>query len=154
LPLTEFFHIVEQNTRRYITGLDKPVTITFDYEGDIITDKYYSIVSILNNLIINAVEAALPTGVIAVSGKCSNGKLLLVVADNGPGIAPEETELVFAPGYSTKFSEVTGQMSTGLGLSHVKNLTELLGGAITLTSQPGKTVFTVSLPLANLTKIQ
>ncbi len=154
LPITEFFHIVEQNTRRYISGLDKPVTVTFDYAGDVITDKYYSIVSILNNLIINAVEAAVPTGIIAVSGKCSNGKMVLVVADNGPGIAPEETELVFAPGYSTKFSEVTGQMSTGLGLSHVKNLTELLGGEITLTSQPGKTVFTVSLPLTNLTRSQ
>lgn len=154
LPLSEFFQIIEQNTRRYISRLDKPVTITFDYSGDIITDKYYSIVSILNNLITNAVEAAEPTGVIAVSGKCSYGKLVLVVADNGPGIAPEETELIFAPGYSTKFSEVTGQMSTGLGLSHVKNLTELLGGKITLTSLPGKTVFTVSLPLSNLIRTQ
>ena len=152
LPLSEFFQIVEQNTRRYISSLDKPVTITFNYNGELITDKYYNIVSILNNLIINAIEAALPIGVIAVTGQCSDGKLVLVVADNGPGIAPEETELIFAPGYSTKFSEVTGQMSTGLGLSHVKNLTEILGGEIKLTSQPGKTVFTVLLPLANLYK--
>lgn len=154
LPLSEFFQIVEQNTRRYINSLDKPVTITFTYNGELITDKYYNIVSILNNLIINAIEAALPTGVITVTGQCSDGKLALVVADNGPGIAPEETELIFAPGYSTKFSEVTGQMSTGLGLSHVKNITESLGGEIQLTSKPGKTVFTVLLPLANLYRLR
>lgn len=150
LPLSEFFQIVEQNTRRYISSLDKPVSITFTYSGELITDKYYWIVSILNNLIINAIEAVLPTGIIAVTGRCSERNLVLIVADNGPGIAPEETELIFAPGYSTKFSEVTGQMSTGLGLSHVKNLTESLGGEIKLTSQPGKTIFTVLLPLANL----
>ncbi|MBP2664166.1 MAG: glnK [Firmicutes bacterium] len=154
LPLSEFFQIVEQNTRRYINSLDKPVTITFTYNGELITDKYYNIVSILNNLIINAIEAALPTGVITVTGQCSDGKLVLVVADNGPGIASEETELIFAPGYSTKFSEVTGQMSTGLGLSHVKNITESLGGEIQLTSKPGKTVFTVLLPLANLYRLR
>ncbi|TWH45983.1 HAMP domain-containing sensor histidine kinase [Sporomusa sp. KB1] len=150
LPVSEFFQIVEQNTRRYISSLNKPVTITFNYNGELITDKYYSIVSILNNLIINAIEAVMPAGIIAVTGQCSNGNLVLIVADNGPGIAAEETELIFAPGYSTKFSEVTGQMSTGLGLSHVKNLTEGLGGEIKVTSQPGKTVFTVLLPLANL----
>lgn len=150
LPLSEFFQIMEQNTRRYISGLDKSVTITFDCYGELVTDRYYAIVSILNNLIINAVEAVQTAGVITVTGQCFSGKLVLIVADNGPGISPEELEVVFAPGYSTKFCEVTGQMSTGLGLSHVKNLTESLGGKITLTSKPGKTVFTISIPLANL----
>lgn len=150
LPLAEFFQIIEQNTKRYINGLDKPVTITFDYDGTLVTDKYYAIVSILNNLIINAVEAVEPSGIIVVSGLCNRGKLTLAVFDNGPGISPEEMELIFAPGYSTKFSEVTGQMSTGLGLSHVKNLTESLGGQIDVASRPGKTVFTVTIPLANL----
>ncbi len=150
LPLDEFFQIVEQNTRRYISSLDKPVTITFDYDGQLITDQYYTIVSILDNLITNAVEAAQSAGVIAVTGLCSGGRLVLTVADNGPGIRSEDRELIFAPGYSTKFSEVTGQMSTGLGLIHVKNLAELLGGEISFISVPGKTVFTVALPLAKL----
>jgi two-component system sensor histidine kinase YcbA len=150
LPLDEFFQIVEQHTRRYISSLDKPVTITFDYEGKLVTDQYYAIVSILDNLITNAAEAAQSSGVIAVTGLCSGGKLVLTVADNGPGIRHGDQELIFAPGYSTKFSEVTGQMSTGLGLSHVKNLTELLGGEIIVISVPGKTVFTVALPLAKL----
>ncbi|SDE95576.1 sensor histidine kinase [Sporomusa acidovorans] len=154
LPLSEFFQIVEQNTRRYINGLDKPVTITFDYRGELVTDQYYAIVSILNNLITNAVEAIQAAGVIAVTGQWNSGRLVLVVADNGPGIPPAETELIFAPGYSTKFSEVTGQMSTGLGLSHVKHLTESLGGQIIVTSKPGKTIFTVSLPLTNLRKME
>lgn len=150
LPLSEFFQIIEQNTRRYIKRLDKPVSISFVHYGDVVTDKYYAIVSILNNLIINAVEAVDPAGIITVTAKYSGGKLQLVVADNGPGILPEDLEVVFAPGYSTKFSEITGQMSTGLGLSHVKNLTESLGGEVALTSKPGKTVFTISLPLTNL----
>ncbi len=150
LPLAEFFQIVEQNTRRYINGLDKPITITFNYTGDLVTDQYYAIVSILNNLIINAVEAVDATGIITVSGQCGGGRLVLSVADNGPGISPEEMELIFAPGYSTKFSEITGQMSTGLGLSHVKNLTEALAGKITVSSQPGKTVFAVTFLLENL----
>ncbi|MGL5513718.1 MAG: sensor histidine kinase [Sporomusa sp.] len=150
LPLDEFFQIVEQNTRRYISRLDKPVTITFNYEGELVTDQYYAVVSILDNLITNAVEAVQPAGVIAVTGCCSSGRLVLTVADNGPGISVSEQEVIFVPGYSTKFSVITGQMSTGLGLSHVKNHAELLGGDISVVSAPGKTVFTVSLPLAKL----
>ncbi|WP_425059142.1 Sensor histidine kinase GlnK [Sporomusa carbonis] len=155
LPLAEFFQIVEQNTKRYLSSLDKPVTITFDYSGsgELITDQYYAIVSILDNLITNAVEAVGPAGVVAVAGRRGGGRLTLTVADNGPGIKPEEIELIFAPGYSTKFSEITGRMSTGLGLSHVKNLAESLGGEVTVTSSPGKTIFTVFLPLANLAAI-
>ena len=150
LPLAEFFQIVEQNTQRYISSLDKRISIKFAYSGHFVTDQYYTIVSILDNLITNAVEAIESVGVITVSGHYNKGKLILTVVDNGPGVSPEEIELIFAPGFSTKFSEVTGQMSTGLGLSQVKYLAESMGGEVTVASQPGKTKFVVTLPLRSL----
>jgi two-component system sensor histidine kinase YcbA len=147
LRLAEIFFIIEQNTRRYLAGIDKKIAITFSYEFDFVSDQHYAIVSILDNLIINAVEACGETGVIRVTERTEAGEIVFAVEDNGCGIKAEDFDLLFAVGYSTKFSPDTGKMSTGLGLSHVKNLTEMLDGTVTVASEAGMTRFTVTLPM-------
>lgn len=67
--------------------------------------------------------------------------LRIDVIDAGPGIPPEMMESIFYP-------MVTGHADgTGLGLSISQSLVNLHGGLIECTSQPGKTVFTILLPL-------
>ena len=132
-------------------GLEKNIDIDFSYTTDFITERQYIIVAILDNLITNAIDACKDTGYIAVSQAVREESLLLKVADSGCGIDKEEQDVIFDPGYSTKFCRYTGNLSTGLGLSQVKNLTEMLGGWVTVTSQQGKgAIFEVILPLRNL----
>ena len=72
-----------------------------------------------------------------------DGKAVITVADDGPGIPPELLPRIFDPFFTTK--EV-GQGS-GLGLSIVHGIVERHGGTIAVDSAVGKgTTFTVSLP--------
>jgi PAS domain S-box-containing protein len=64
------------------------------------------------------------------------------VADNGPGIAPENVARIFDPFFSTK------SFGTGLGLPMVKQIVEQHGGAIALASTQGQgTCFSIRIPL-------
>jgi nitrogen fixation/metabolism regulation signal transduction histidine kinase len=68
-------------------------------------------------------------------------EILITVSDNGIGIAPELTEKIFEPKFTTKNSGM------GLGLAMVKTIVENYNGSITVTSTPGvKTTFTVRIP--------
>ena len=59
----------------------------------------------------------------------------------------KDMEQIFEPGFSTKINYETGEVNRGLGLSLVKDFIELrLGGTIRVTSVPGKTVFTLTIP--------
>jgi two-component system OmpR family sensor kinase len=73
----------------------------------------------------------------------------LVVEDDGPGIGPEEAVHVFERFYR---GDGTGRASgSGLGLAIARELAEAMQGEIALTSEPGRTVFTLSLPAASRT---
>jgi signal transduction histidine kinase len=78
---------------------------------------------IVLNLVLNAMQASDPGGVVQVG--CENhgdGKVSFFVDDNGPGVPAELRERIFEPFYTTK------QKGTGLGLAIVKkNVTRLRG---------------------------
>ena len=75
--------------------------------------------------------------------------VFLVVEDDGPGIGPEEAVQVFERFYR---GDGTGRASgSGLGLAIARELAEAMQGEIVLTSEPGSTAFTLSLPAASRT---
>ena len=104
---------------------------------------------ILLNLLSNAVKFTPTRGRIVVSAKRADGRVLISVIDDGPGIPPEQLRAVFQPfvqGDST-LTRVHG--GSGLGLSISRELAEAMGGTISLESKPGAgAAFTVSLPAA------
>ncbi|MFI9825183.1 ATP-binding protein [Streptomyces sp. NPDC052013] len=101
---------------------------------------------VLVNLLGNA-RSHTPPGTTVTARVRRNGPWLCVdVADNGPGIPPELLPRVFerfARGDSAR-TRATG--STGLGLAIVQAVASAHGGAVTVDSVPGRTVFTLHLP--------
>lgn len=149
MSLSEIFYIIEQNTTSLMKLNNKKIKISYSHADEFITTKHYTIVSILNNLIINAIEACGEEGIIKVTQSKKGTDVIFCVDDDGDGIDVSDFKLIFEAGYSTKYSAATGKMSTGLGLVHVKNLTEAMGGSIYLSSD-SNTKFCVALPLAEL----
>ncbi len=148
--ISEILYMIEQNTKRFLNSCSKRINISYKFFHDLRTDKHYAIISILNNLIINAIEACGEKGEINVNQAMQENELLFCVEDNGCGIDPQELEMIFMPGYSTKHCADTGRVSTGLGLAHVKNLTESMGGGVRVTSELGKgTSVFILLPLSS-----
>lgn len=146
LTVEEILELVAATNRAYARTLGRKIEIQTEAEGQYVTDRIYPLVSILNNLVQNAVEA-MEEGRITLRAGLVAGNLELLVADNGPGIAPRDQELVFEPGFTTKFTP-DGRPSTGIGLTQVRDMVEHLGGEISLSSQPETgTVFTIKLPL-------
>ena len=151
IKMSEILFIIEQNTIRYLNVMNKKISVTYDQIEDFITDKPYTLVSLLDNLIINSIEACGNSGIIRVVQTGSEEKVYFCVEDNGTGIDEKEVDLIFNPGYSTKFSPRTGKISTGLGLAHVKNYIEKLGGTIQVHSIPGIcTRFYITLPRSSV----
>ncbi|EGO62137.1 integral membrane sensor signal transduction histidine kinase [Acetonema longum DSM 6540] len=151
MKLSEVFDIIEQNVLRYIAASGKDIAISFHYSEDFFTHQYYTVVSMLDNLIMNAIEACNPSGTICVRQTSEGKNCIFCVEDDGSGIETEEWTLLFQPGYSTKFSPVTGKMSTGLGLCHVKNLSEDMGGTVQVASVAGQGAeFVILIPWKNL----
>lgn len=103
------------------------------------------LVVILGNLLENAMEAvaALPAGQRHVRCRVGEeeGGVVIAVADTGPGIPPDMQEAIFRPGVSTK-----GE-GRGMGLALVRQEVELAGGRVCLRTEPGRTEFSVWLPL-------
>jgi len=71
------------------------------------------------------------------------------VHDTGVGIRPEHLEKIFEPFWQVDPTQRSASGGTGLGLSVVRRLARLLGGEVTVESEPGHgSTFTVRLPSA------
>jgi len=102
---------------------------------------------IFTNLFLNALDAMSPRGRgrLEVRLLSTADRLIVEVADDGPGIAPEHLGRVFEPLFSTKL----GTGGTGLGLSISSDIAARHGGQITVESTPDErpgATFRVDLP--------
>ena len=141
-------------------------TIMITYQHDVPGEYWFDadkLERILANLIGNALKFTPAGGQIIVSLRETDG-VLLTVSDTGVGIAEDKLPHIFDrffQGYAHAWSaiavdvaetslpltETPHQVGTGIGLSVVKELIELLNGQITVESQSGQgTTFRISLP--------
>lgn len=95
------------------------------------------------NLVHNALQAMDNQGTLIFEGVQLSEQIKISVTDSGKGIPPEIAEKIFEPFFTTKSS---GEGS-GLGLHIVKEIIEKHQGAIEVDSIPGKTTFTIYLPI-------
>ena len=98
----------------------------------------------LFNLISNAIKFTPPGGAIRIEAERRESELLLTVADSGIGIPPSDQARMFE-----KFERGMPRSGAGLGLSLVKSLIDLHGGAVSIASTAGRgTTITCRLPSA------
>jgi signal transduction histidine kinase len=99
---------------------------------------------VLSNLLLNALDAVAPDQgeIVLEAGAGPDARTVyLRVADNGPGIAPEDTPRIFDPFFTTK----EAGRGSGLGLAVVYGLLRDMNGRIEVENSGGA-VFTVTLP--------
>lgn len=150
MTLKDMLAIIRDNTNRYLSEKGKKITMLFNFEDDFQLKKYYNLFTILNNLIINAIDACDADGTISVSEKSDEDSICFSVEDNGEGIDEDILPYIFNPGFTTKYCD-NGKASTGIGLSHVKNIVEELQGTVNVKSAiKAGTVFEISIPKNSL----
>ncbi|MGC5628086.1 ATP-binding protein [Georgenia sp. Z1344] len=122
---------------------ERGVRVQIDDGVRVEPDGTTDVVTILGNLIDNAVHAAGSGGLVMVGARREDGVAVLTVEDDGPGIDEGERERVFEPGVTTK-DEAS---SRGIGLALVRQVVDRRGGGIEVgDSAHGGARIVVTLP--------
>ena len=104
----------------------------------------------LRNLLENATNHSPEGGRIVMAARRAGERIILTVADEGPGIPPSDLTRIFERFYrvdKSRTREGKDPGGTGLGLSIVKHLVELHGGRVSAANRPSHgAIFTVELP--------
>lgn len=155
ISLADLLNILEVSTRQMLGSQRADIRLECHHRGGLDIRAHYRVLSVLKNLVTNAVEAIQSgsgRGLVQVDCTVERDQLLLQVKDDGPGISDRAKKLLFQVGYSTKFDPETGNINRGVGLPAVQYIIEELGGTIQVQSQPGQgACFQVALPLNAVT---
>jgi len=122
------------------------VEVVRDYQKDLppVCGHGGELNQVWTNLIDNAIDAVDGHGRITVRTASENGRVLVEIADDGPGIPDDVRERIFDPFYTTK--DVGKGTGLGLDISH-RVVVEDHKGDIRVLSKPGDTRFQVRLPI-------
>lgn len=136
--------LIDKKTVQLINAIDPQLPLVMADEN--------RLQQILHNLVGNAIKFT-ATGLIEITAQEVNRQLEISVIDTGIGITQENLRRIFNP-----FEQADGSISreyggTGLGLAVTKQLVELHGGDIWVSSSPGKgSRFSFTLPIAIATE--
>ncbi|NGN63102.1 sensor histidine kinase [Streptomyces sp. A7024] len=135
-------------------GVELSLTADSRIDDDVLprTLPARDLVTVLGNLIDNAMDAARPESAppggvprVTVALRAADGVLTVAVADNGPGVDAAAADDIFERGWTTK---PAGQGGRGLGLALVRQVARRHGGEVRIgRAEAGGAEFTVRLPL-------
>lgn len=117
------------------SGLNYAIEIQRNYGANLpaVLMQRSHLSAVLVNLLQNSREALHGRGNIFLSAHCQGENFVeVLVADDGPGIAPDKLDKIFEPYFTSK------KRGTGLGLAIVKHNVELYGGTVRVESELGK----------------
>jgi len=101
---------------------------------------------VLTNLIDNALHHTQDGGLVEVIASQTIQENIVIVEDNGVGISTTDLPHIFEQFYRGNSSQPSVKRRTGLGLAISKGIIDAHGGEISVTSQPGHTRFTFTIP--------
>jgi signal transduction histidine kinase len=139
-------HEVARGARAVLGG--KPVAVATECRIAAVSSDRMRLQQILNNLATNAAKFT-ESGGIAIAAYVDQDTVVFEVRDSGCGIAPVQHDTIFdAFEQVTTGAERKSGGGIGLGLAIVRQLTDLLGGTVSVASRLGEgATFTVRLPL-------
>ncbi len=151
MGIHELVNIIVRANEKYARLLEKEIQFVYTIEGTHLHYHVYTILSIINNIVVNAVEVIEDRGTITIFISKEQDAIEFLISDNGPGVAPKHKDLIFKPGFTSKYNH-DGNPSTGIGLSYVKEMVEQLEGEVTFQNRPGEkgAIFMIRLPVKHL----
>ena len=138
----QFTGLADDRGLTFVVESDAPVPVRLD------TDRVQRAVT---NLVSNAFKFTPAGGRVRVTLLVDAGSAVVEVADSGPGIAPEDRDLIFE-----RFRQIRGDASrrfggTGLGLAIVRDIANLHDGTVAVVEAPeGGALFRLTLPLRTM----
>ncbi|WP_328422003.1 sensor histidine kinase [Streptomyces sp. NBC_00443] len=140
--------LVEQAADAFrVTHADHPLTVAPGPGSLKLRLDPQRIRQVLDNLLTNAAIHT-PTGTpVSVAVSVAQTTAVVRITDAGPGIPPADRIRVFDRFYRVDKARSRDRGGSGLGLAVAQSLVQAHGGCIELSSQPGETVFTVTVPL-------
>lgn len=144
----DLVELVEEAAAAFrVSHPDRPLTVTPGPASLKLRVDPHRIRQVLDNLLTNAAVHT-PAGTpVSVAVEVAGDRAVVGVEDAGPGIPAADQERVFDRFYRVDKARSRDRGGSGLGLSVARSLVRAHGGTIELRSEPGATVFTVSLPL-------
>lgn len=123
--------LAKKGIKMFVKGIENDLFINADRN---------LLIQVIQNLISNAIKFSPSNRNIFVScNTLENGSVMEIrIKDEGPGFTDEDKKKVFGKFARLSARPTAGEHSTGLGLSIVKKLVELMGGRIKLVSEVGK----------------
>jgi len=154
IKIKDLIGILEENTLEVIESNQSKIRLKCRVSSNVNVTKHYYLMSVLRNLVNNAMEACseLGEGLIEVKVQDEADSVRFTVADNGPGMDGDIASYIFNPGFSTKFNEQTGDICRGIGLTMVKSLVEeTFSGSLDVETEEGVgTEFSILIPVRAL----
>lgn len=140
-PILELFQRVQQLMQSQIHEKNIDFYTRIDPESLELTADPEMMEQVLINLIVNAIQAALPrkkSRIELTSRMDERGRVIIRIADNGAGMTREAMGKIFIPFFTTK------KEGTGIGLALARQIMRLHRGSISVQSKPRvETVFTL-----------
>ncbi|WP_165445333.1 sensor histidine kinase [Bacilliculturomica massiliensis] len=154
MKIKDVVQILELDINELIRERKQDIQFIARVRYDFDVDDHFSLMSVLRNLVINGIDSVgdRKCGIVRLDvfpGVGENKDFYLFdVTDNGPGIPAGDMDVIFDPGYSTKFDGETGDINRGVGLTLVRDLVrDKFRGQICAESKEGVyTRFQIKLP--------
>ena len=145
----ELIELIVRINKKYADSLHKQISFFSSVTGEHFSYHVYTILSIINNLVANAVEAIKDEGMIVLSVHRQAEFVEFHVQDDGPGVPLKYEKAIFEPGFTSKYDQF-GNPSTGIGLSYVRDIVQELGGTIEAKQGDNGMIFIIQIPLCSL----
>ena len=143
--LLTFVHTVEPSLR------ERHIELSVGLEAmPVIAVNVARLYQLLHRLLANAQESIAEAGVVTLTGRCEDGRIVLAVSDTGCGIDTDALPRVLEPFFTTKGVLGGGpdDMHIGLGLSVAHGIVSDMGGRLEIRSHPGQgTTIEIHLPM-------
>jgi signal transduction histidine kinase len=141
LVLAEIVAEAMSIAKYYKGGRSRSIEVAIPPDLPIILGVRGQLVSVILNLVLNAIDATCKGGRIEIAATCEADRVVISVSDDGAGLEPHERAKLFQPYFTTK------PRGTGLGLYMSRQLLAMHGGTIECAAtSPEGTRFVVELP--------